>query len=308
MRKSALLFILLILSCTQLRVANDFYKEGDYRKTISACKNILQSDSTNADVYYLLGRSYMHLGKTDSALSAFKSAVTGAPDNGKFREKYYMTLIEYGETFMSDQPDSAIIYFDKAAQIDTTNPVAFEKKSDAYFALENYDKAKSGYHKSLALAGDSVRVLDKLAQIDSIANLADEYLKRGIDALEQKEYDKAKKLFQAALEQNPQLKKAKYQLYIASGLRLYKQGSDDALWDALDYFGRASLLFPEKGEPHYYSGLAYNKKDRHEYVNAIEAFEKAVAVEPEGEWADEAQEQAKKIRALKEKMDEFWGR
>ena len=35
-----------------------------------------------------------------------------------------------------------------------------------------------------------MRVFDKLAQIDSIDNLADEYLNRGIDALEQKEYDK----------------------------------------------------------------------------------------------------------------------
>jgi tetratricopeptide (TPR) repeat protein len=308
MRKSALLFILFILSCTQIKVANDFYKEGDYRKTVSTCKSILKTDSTKADVYYLLGRSYVHLGKTDSALYAFEKAVAVEPDNGKFREKYYGTLIEYGKTYMWDQPDSAIIYFGKAAQIDTTNPIAFEKKSDAYFALDKYEMAISGYHKSLALAGDTVRVQKKLAQIDSIATLAEAYLSKGMDALDQKKYEKAKQLFQAALDQNPALKQAKYQLYIATGLRLYKQGSDEALWDALDNFGRASLLFPEKGEPHYYSGLAYNKKDRNEYVNAIEAFEKAVAVEPDGEWAAEAQEQAEKIRALKKKMDEFWGR
>ena len=95
---------------------------------------------------------------------------------------------------------------------------------------------------------------------------------------------------------------------MATGLRLYQKGSKNALWDALDNFGRASFLFPERGEPHYYTGLAYTKKDKEEFVNAIEALELAISTEPNGKWADAAQQEADRIRARKKKMDEFFGR
>ncbi len=308
MRQSLLLLLVILISCTPTRIVQESFDEGDYAAAISYCKNALASDSTNADIYYLLGKSYAQIDSMDNALEAFERAVFYQPDNLKFRENYFFTTLERGEMFLPDDPTTAMDYFEKAATIDTTNALAVEKIGDLYFDLEKYELAKSDYCSALALKGDTLHIQSRLAKIDSIENIAEYYVRDGLSALEEKKYDKAKALFNKAIDEKPDYKEAQYQLYIATGLRLYKKGSINALWDALDNFGRASFLFPKRGQPHYYSGLAYTKKDKEEFVNAIESFELAISTEPDSKWAEAAKNEADRIRARKKKMDEFFGR
>lgn len=308
MRKILPFFLLFLISCTPTKIAQKSFDEGDYAGTISYCKNALASDSTNAEIHYLLGQAYSKIDSVDSAQVSFEKASFYQPENLKYREKYYSAVLERGDMFLPDDPKTAMSYFEKAAQIDTAQALAVEKISDLYFDLEKYNLAKTSYAKAMAMGGDTLHIEHQLAKIDSIQNIAQFYLKDGLAALERKKYDRAKELFQKALNEKPDFKEARYQLYIATGLRFYKKGSVNALWEALDAFGRASILFPDRGEPHYYTGLAYTKKDKDEYVNAIEALELAIETEPDGTWADEAQQEVERIRARKKKMDAFFGR
>ncbi len=310
MQKILLLLLLsvLIISCTATKVAQKSLDEGDFSGTVLSCKNILAHDSTNADAYYLLGQAYTHLDYIDSALISYEKAHFYQPEDSVFTNVYYQTLIQRGDLYLPEAPDSAMTLFDTAIQTDPTKAKAVEKKSDLYFALEKYELARNGYNKALALGGDTLYVKTQLSKIDSLENVAEQYLKEGLAALDQEKYETAKKSFEKALDEKPDSKEARYQLYIATGLRLYQKGSINALWDALDAFARASFVFPDRGQPYYYMGLAYTKKDKDEYVNAIESFEQAIAVEPEGKWAEAAREEADRIRARKKKMDEFFGR
>ncbi len=105
----------------------------------------------------------------------------------------------------------------------------------------------------------------------------------------------------------PHNKEAKYQFHMAVGHRLYYKGSENALWDAIDNFAAAALLYPDRSEPHYFLGLAYNKKDKDEYANALDELKMAVALQPGSKWANAAQKEFARLDARKRKMDDFWG-
>ncbi len=308
MRKIVLILLLFLFSCTPTKVAQKSFDERDYAATISYCQNALAADSTNAALHFLLAQSYARMDSIDRALFSYERANYYQPENDSYRANYYLTVIQRGEMFLPDDAKSALSYFENAIKIDAARALAVEKKGDLYFDLEKYEQAKGDYTSALALGGDTLHIESQLAKIDSVQNIALRYLREGLAALNAKKYDKAKELFQKALDEKPDYKEAQYQLHMATGLRLYKKGSVNALWEALDSFGRASILFPDRGEPHYYTGLAYTKKDKDEYMNAIEALEEAVNVEPNGKWADDARKEAERIRARKEKMDAFFGR
>ena len=174
MRKLFLLLLLVFMSCTQIKVANESYEQGSYKDTLATCKSILESDSTNADVHYLMGQAYSNLDHVDSALTSYKTAVHYQPENTKFKEKYYLTTIELGEQFLPDDTKTALEYFDKAILIDTTQFLAFEKRSDLQFELGKYELALAGYQKVLTRGGDTLRIENKIAKIDRSTNSAEE--------------------------------------------------------------------------------------------------------------------------------------
>ena len=80
------------------------------------------------------------------------------------------------------------------------------------------------------------------------------------------------------------------------------------IWDAIAAFGKAAAIRSEVGEPHFYMARAYEKKDPEEFVNAIEAYEKALQTEPEGPFASACKKKIRELKARKDKLDKFWGR
>ena len=95
---------------------------------------------------------------------------------------------------------------------------------------------------------------------------------------------------------------------MTKGLLYYKKGSVGTIWDAIEQFGLASALYPEKGEPHYHMGLAYHKKDKKEYSEAIREFETAASVEPKGDFAELSVKKAEELKVYRKKMKDFWGK
>jgi tetratricopeptide (TPR) repeat protein len=90
------------------------------------------------------------------------------------------------------------------------------------------------------------------------------------------ELDKAETIFNKTLEISNQNKPAKYGLAMIKGHRFYKKGSKTALWDALEQYGKASYHNSESGEPNYWMGRTYEKKDDGDYELIIEAYENAL--------------------------------
>ena len=69
---------------------------------------------------------------------------------------------------------------------------------------------------------------------------------------------------------------ARYFMAMGEGRRLYKKGSENALWDALVVFGRAAAIIDTMGEPHYWMAKCYVKKDEMDFELILEAFDKAL--------------------------------
>ncbi len=303
-----LLSLLFLVSCSQLKTAKEFYDQNDYKETINACNEILAADSTNVDAMALKADAFEKLGNTDSALYYYTKASMLEPENESFNNRQYQLLVQKGESLLPDDKQMALEFYDQAIDMYPKRPLALEKKADLLYSLERYDEAEKVYAAAYLTTGDSTRVSKKIAKIDSINTATQQDLEKGRQLIQAKKYDQAKAVLKHAVETKPKSKEARYQLHIATGLRLYKRGSKNALWEAIEEFGFASVLFPDRAEPYYYMGLAYTKKDKDEYSNAIEALRKAVEVAPDSEFARKAEKEAERITARKKKMDAFWGR
>jgi len=160
----------------------------------------------------------------------------------------------------------------------------------------------------LSNSGDAINLEEKIAQIETAKEQAQKYLAAGKIFIQKRQYDKAKKQFLKALELKPDFIEAQYHLHMATGLRLYRKGAKNTLWDAIEEFGYAASIYPQLGEPHYYMAMSYNKKDKNEYDNAISEFELAIQVEPNGKFAGESKKKIIELKTRRKKMREFLSR
>lgn len=282
---------------------------GDYDKTIQLVRARIQADSTDAEAYHLMARAFLSKGELDSSLAAVEQAIALAPEIQAYQQTLLKVIVGQGEKAFADKDFfKSLKWYKKAAEIAPTDMAVQERIGDIYVALGWHDKAFETYQSVAVRGQDSLRIVGKIANLKNEKGQAEELYLLGMKEMKRKRYKKAKKYFSEALKLKPDYTDAKYQRYIADGLILSKKGSVTALWDAIEQFGYASTLKPDSGEPHYYMAIAYHKKDRREYDNAIREYETAAKVEPNGKYAKAAAKKAKELRALKKKMKAFWGK
>jgi tetratricopeptide (TPR) repeat protein len=303
---ASIVALALCFACGHLKEARKSMEMGQYDRTISMCLTALKEDSLDYRAWSLLGAAYLAKDDLDSALIAVTRAQETDTTRPEYQRKIFQIKVRQGDCFAeSGEWRKALEQFDTALAIYPDSPAVFHKIGDAFFALGQHDKATAEYGKCLS-SPDSLTAAGKIARIDSLAAESEDMVARGMVHLQNKRYEKARAVFEKALEIKPDNLEAKYQRHIAWGLRRYKKGSKSALWDAIEEFGYASTLKPHLGEPLYYMGLSYNKKDRNEFDNAIETLEKASAVEPDGPFAELAREKALEIRRRRKKLRDFW--
>ncbi len=301
--------IVLSLSCGHLKMARQTFDEENYTQTIDMCQTAIEHDSTDAEAHFLMGSAFIKIDSLYKAKEALEQALYLDSENEDYKQKLDNLYCTIADTLVQNEAlRDAVSYYEKSLDLYKANPFAIEKKADVFIKLGKYDEAKSVYIRALENTTDSTRILSKIDEIETDEKTAQQLLKEGVKARKAKEYEKALIKFKEALALKPDYKEAKYQKHIASGLDWYKQGSKNDLWEAIMQFGHAAAIYPDRGEPHYYMGLAYNKKDKNEYINAIDELEKAAELEPDSPYAEKAQQKATEIRKRKKKMEEFWGR
>lgn len=128
----------------------------------------------------------------------------------------------------------------------------------------------------------------------------------GVEALIVGDLDKAESMFNKTLEINQQDKYAKYGLAMIAGHRLYKKGSKTALWDALEHYGKATYYNPNNGEPHYWMGRSYEKKDDGDYELIIETYENALKGTLPDEIRQDSEERLASAKKKQKTFEDFW--
>ncbi len=300
---------ILIMSCGHLKEAQKNYDLGNYKATLRACRVAIEKDSTDATAFMLLGQSFYKLGELDSSLIIFNKCFALQPDNRKCKEMIFKVHNDLADRYFQRKDYiKAQEEYENALTLFPGEPHDLEKIGDTFFASGRYDKAEKQFRLALTEGGDSLSLNGKIAELEKSKKEAQIYMHDGMIDLQNKHYKRAIKNFSQALKVKPDFMKARYFNYIATGHQLYKKGSKSALWDAIEQYGLASTLRPHAGAPHYFMGLAYNKKDRNEFDNAIREFETAVKVDPDGEYAKLAKNKAAELRKRQTLLRNFWGK
>ena len=124
--------------------------------------------------------------------------------------------------------------------------------------------------------------------------------------LNDNELSLAVKHFKKSISVNRNNKDSQYGLMIAEGRVLIKRGNKNGIWDAIEKFSKASSIFPKKGEPFYWIAVSYTKLGDTEFDLILESYEKSLSLELDENIKDEVEENYKKAKNRKNKLDSFW--
>ncbi len=257
--------ILFVVSCTATNQANKFYDAGDYDAAIAECKQILETDSTNVDAYLMLGRCYQVTGKLKDAVNTLSEAYNLSASTPKLRDQLISAKLQYGDSLIAqDSKAAALEQLKSAVALDTTNVPGILRLADFYVKLGFHNQALKQYKRILKQDEKNTEVHEKITELNKQAAKADSIVASAKVDFEKYRYQKAIKETEKAIMVKPDHKDGKYYHSMSKGALLYKKGKKSTLWGAIEEFGKAMAIRPNSGEPHYYMGLSYEKKDKRE--------------------------------------------
>ena len=163
--------------------------------------------------------------------------------------------------------------------------------------IENPEKLLSIQDSLILIRGDDEGVLAALA----IANndVAKKYMNQG-------DYNLAVSHFSKALILNETSTESKYGLLLAEGRALVKRGNKNGIWDAIEKYSKASILYPNSGEPFYLTAIAYTKLGDTDFDLILESYEKSISLELDDKLRDEVLKKYEHAKKRKATLDSFW--
>jgi tetratricopeptide (TPR) repeat protein len=225
----------------------------------------------SAGAWYYLGRVYLLQGDLAGADSAFDRAETLAPDCkadiAKYRRAAWVVVVNQGISFTkSQQPDSAMAYFQLANRIYAGSPHAYYQMGALAFDQNNMEKALVYFDSALAMPSDSntVQMHEQAAYNKAVVLLR---LQRANEAVP---------LLQAFVARHPDdinAKKALMSAYAGAGM----QDSVNAVGRQLEAAGETVERAAPASSPFNDAVKAFNAED---WAGAVAAAEKVVATEP----------------------------
>ena len=82
--------------------------------------------------------------------------------------------------------------------------------------------------------------------------------------------------YHSVLKIDPKNELARYHIHMAEGKEHHTKGHKNAQWDAIQSFAKAATAIDTLGEPYYWMGLAYEKKDEMDFELSLEVYDKAL--------------------------------
>ena len=113
-------------------------------------------------------------------------------------------------------------------------------------------------------------------------------------------------LYKEILEIDPKNPTANYYLLLNEGLKSHKKDYKNGQWDAIQSFSRASTYIDTLGEPHYWMGKAYEKKDEMDFELPLESFNRSLELYLTDEMRLKASQSIKALLKRKETYEDFW--
>ena len=157
--------------------------------------------------------------------------------------------------------------------------------------------------KLLLLEDSLLRSNPSPATISSVT-LAHKVL--GQRAIDIENYKKAMNHFSNALKLSPKDTLSIYKTLLLQGHILYNTGKKDKLWDAIEVYNKAAIVFETLGEPHYYIGKSYHKISDKDFDLIIESFDRALELELSTGLRKVINEAREDAMFREKKLKDFW--
>ena len=149
-------------------------------------------------------------------------------------------------------------------------------------------------------------ILAEPENVELLAVLSQAHVKIALDAMANDDVAGAMESFNSSLKLNKNNKIANYHFALQSGHKYLKKGSRMALWDAIEQYSRAGRFILGEGEPFYWIGRAYEKKDDQDFDLIVESFDKAITLGLPNELRIDCLMRREAVLKRKRVFEEFW--
>jgi len=128
----------------------------------------------------------------------------------------------------------------------------------------------------------------------------------GQRAIDIENYENAMNHFSNALKLSPKDTLSIYKTLLLKGHILYNTGKRDKVWDAIELYNKAAIIFEDLGEPYYYIGRSYHKISDKDFDLIIESFDRALELELSAELRAVINEAREDAIIREKKLEDFW--
>ncbi len=232
------------------RVAGLYFKQKEYDKALHYYRQLVRVDSTQARLYYLLGSIYEFKQMPDSAEFFYRKALHFRPDFPHALDR--LTTLYRNQR----QWEKIVEAYRPSLQRDSTDRVARVLTAEAYYYLNQYDQARKMLQPIMEQEEPPASILELMGRIE----------------MESKHYQEAIRLFKRIIAQD---EKNKYAwLFLA-----FTQSDLGAADSAEATYQQAVRIFPDDAMLWSFYGL--NLQQQEKYSEAIQAFRRALQLEPD---------------------------
>lgn len=234
--------------------SSQFLEEEYALKAQKILNEVLKLDPENVKAYRLMGYSYEIQNLFEQALVNYDKslAIKETPDAYNWKGHTYDLM---GDIFKAEE------FYKKAVELEENYQMALRNLSRVYLRLDKKDEARS--------------ILEKLIKmpVDNISLVAGDHHSLGTIEFDDKNIDKAKELFDKALEIDPsfmlaQVEMAKYKILF--------EGKKD---EAISLLNKTVKDYPKQVAPVEWLGFAY--LENNEFDKSIKTLNDAMELIPE---------------------------
>ena len=113
-------------------------------------------------------------------------------------------------------------------------------------------------------------------------------------------------MYKEILKINPNNPIANYRLLMNEGLKSHKKDYKNGQWDAIQFFSKASAYIDTLGEPHYWMGKAYEKKDEMDFELPLESYNKSLELYLTDDMRLKVTQSINALIKRKKTYEDFW--
>ena len=113
-------------------------------------------------------------------------------------------------------------------------------------------------------------------------------------------------MYKEILAIDPKNPSANYHLLMDEGLKSHKKDYKNGQWDAIQSFSKASTYIDTLGEPYYWMGKAYEKKDEMDFELPLESYNKSLELYLTDEMRLKVNQSINVLEKRKKTYEDFW--